>query len=249
MFVRLGFAVAINVEPDILIIDEVLAVGDESFQRKCNEKILDFRDQGRTIVIVSHGVGQLRQLCSQIVWLDHGSVRTTGTGPEVVDAYIAEAHAGRVVGDAEGIRWGSGEIRVHKVELLDASGHRISSCHTGDAVTVRLHFIAERPVHEPVFGIAINRMDGMNVTSPDTLDAGVIPDIVDGEGHIDVHIPSLVLLEGTYDISLGVGDRGELITYDHWEKPLRFDVERGEPYERRGLVTLRPNWKFHQTGG
>ena len=246
MFVRLGFAVAINVEPDVLLIDEVLAVGDESFQRKCNEKILDFRDQGRTIILVSHGVGQLRSLCSQIVWLDHGRVRQMGTGPAVVDAYIAEAHAGRVVGNGEGIRWGSGEIRVDKVELLDAGGHPVLAVHTGAPVTIRLYFVAEQSVVEPVFGIAISRVDGINLTSPDTLDAGIVPPTVSGEGYIDIHLPAMSILEGTYDLSIGVGDTGELITYDHWEKALRFDVERGEPFERRGLVTLHPRWEFHQ---
>jgi hypothetical protein len=113
-------------------------------------------------------------------------------------------------------------------------------------VTFRLHYIATQAVVEPVFGIAINRVDGVNVTSPDTLDAGVVPPLVDGDGHLDVRFDSLTLLEGTYDLSLGIGDKGELVTYDHWEKPLRFDVERGDPFERRGLITMRPRWEFHQ---
>jgi ABC-2 type transport system ATP-binding protein len=242
MFVRLGFAVAINVEPDVLLIDEVLAVGDESFQRKCAEKIVEFRDQQRTIVIVSHGVGQLRQLCHRVVWLDHGRARAVGTGPEVVDAYMADAHAGRVASEVDGVRWGSGEVRVHKVELLDAHGCPASLVHTGDTVTVRMHYRAERRVTRPVFGFAFVRIDGVGVTSPDLSDAGAVPPFVEGEGHVDALVRDLPLLEGTYDVSIGVGDTAELVTYDHWEKPLRFDVDRGRPFERRGLVTVRPEW-------
>jgi ABC-type polysaccharide/polyol phosphate transport system ATPase subunit len=242
MFVRLGFAVAINVEPDVLLIDEVLAVGDESFQRKCSEKIAEFRAEGRTIVIVSHGVGALRQLCNRVAWLDHGALKALGTGPEVVDAYMADAHAGRVSTEEDGIRWGSGEVRVHRIELLDESGAAITTVRTGATVTVRVHYRARERVPEPVFGLAIMRIDGLAVTSPDLSDVGLVPASIEGEGYIDATFDDLSLLEGTYEISIGVGDRAELITYDHWEKPLRFDVERGTPFERRGLVTMRPRW-------
>ena len=245
MFVRLGFAVAINVEPEVLLIDEVLAVGDESFQRKCAEKIAEFRDESRTIVIVSHGVGQLRQLCNRVAWLDHGLVRAIGTGPEVVDAYMADSHAGRVSTEEDGIRWGTGEVRVHKVELLDEHGVSTRSVHTGATMTVRLHYRAAERVVEPVFGLAVIRVDGVAVTSPDLADAGLVPAFVEGDGYVDATFEATQLLEGTYDISIGVGDRAELLTYDHWEKPLRFDVERGTPFERRGLVTLRPVWSVH----
>lgn len=242
MFVRLGFAVAINVEPDVLLIDEVLAVGDESFQRKCAEKIVEFRDQQRTIVIVSHGVGQLRQLCNRVAWIDHGKVKAVGTGPEVVDAYVADAHAGRVSTEEDGIRWGSGQVRVHRVELLGPDGAPTTMVHTGDTVTVRMHYRCAERVPEPVFGFAIIRIDGVGITSPDLVDAGMVPPAVEGEGYVEATLRDLPLLEGTYDISIGVGDRAELLTYDHWEKPLRFDVERATPYERRGVVTMRPEW-------
>ena len=127
MYVRLGFSVAINVDPDVLLIDEVLAVGDADFQRKCSEKIAEFRKQGKTIVIVSHSLPSVRTLCDEVALLEHGDLLDLGPAPAVIDHYLADAFSDRT--DQGGhSRWGSGEVRVEAVELLDARGSREIAC-------------------------------------------------------------------------------------------------------------------------
>ena len=120
MYVRLGFSVAINVDPDVLLVDEVLAVGDENFQRKCSEKFAELRREGKTIVIVSHGLESVRRMCERVAWLDHGILQKIGDTGEVVDSYIDEVHVDRQADvGGSGSRWGSGEARIEQVEMLD----------------------------------------------------------------------------------------------------------------------------------
>jgi ABC-2 type transport system ATP-binding protein len=141
MVVRLGFAIAINVDPDILIIDEVLAVGDEAFQIKCNEKIEDFRRRGKTIVLVSHGLDTVRQLCDQVLWLDHGDVKAVGNAHEVISQYVAfsnhdddELTATETLKD----RFGSGKIRIQSFQLSDGSTNKTRVFPTGTPLKITL---------------------------------------------------------------------------------------------------------------
>src|SRR3954447_10785828 len=127
MYVRLGFAVAINVDPAILLVDGVLAVGDESFQQKCNERFAHLRDVGTTIVVVSHGMTGLRTLCHEVAWLDHGDVRAIGPAARVIDDYIDVMHPERTVTtDAEtgevSSRWGDGGARIERIEIIGPEG-------------------------------------------------------------------------------------------------------------------------------
>jgi ABC-2 type transport system ATP-binding protein len=243
MYVRLGFAVAINVDPDVLIIDEVLAVGDESFQRKCGEKIADFREAGKTIVLVSHGLGQVRNLCDRALWMDHGKAALIGSASEVVDAYSSESHADRDTNEHEGSRWGTGEARIRKIEMLDETGQAVVNCRTGQAVRFRIHFEVRTAVREPIFGFAVFHLDGALITGPNTGEYGKVPDRIEGAGHVDFVVPSMPLLEGTYDVSVGISERTLFHTYDLWQKPFRFDVLRGDPFEQHGMVTFRGAWE------
>ena len=249
MYVRLGFSVAINVDPDILLVDEVLAVGDESFQRRCAEKFSDFRRAGKTIVLVSHAMGQLRNMCDQVAWLEHGTIKEVGAPGNIVDDYVGEAHTAREsVTGSEGEprsdvhRWGSGEARVDSFELLDASGAPTAQVRTGDAVTVRLHWSAKEPVEKPVFGVAVHSLEGIEVTGPNTRDADLVPDKIDGTGVVDLHVPRLLLLPGTYDLSAAIYDYTRQHPYDHRHRAYRFDVEPGIPREEHGLTSLGGTW-------
>ena len=152
MFVRLGFAVAISLDPEILIIDEVIAVGDEEFQRKCFDYLFDLRKRGRTIVFVSHSLGLVGDLCDQAVWLEHGVVRQLGPAREVADAYVAvggrSGNPGQIERDSQRRRagWrriGSGEIRITSVEVLDDAGAPSPVLVTGQACTFRMHYQAQ----------------------------------------------------------------------------------------------------------
>ena len=108
MYVRLGFSVAINVDPDILLVDEVLAVGDEEFQRKCLERVADLREAGKTIVVVTHALGTVRNLCDEAIWLENGVMRAIGPGGDIADAYLGQVHVDREEDESgHGTRWGS----------------------------------------------------------------------------------------------------------------------------------------------
>ena len=253
MFVRLGFSVAINVEPDILLVDEVLAVGDESFQRRCSEKFADLRSSGRTIVIVSHALESVRHLCDQVVWLEHGRVQAMGTPGNVIDNYIDTAHADAHDrrGDGQGgvgplgRRWGSGEGRIHRMELLGPDGSAVTSVRTGDRVTFRFHYRAEEEIPKPVFGMAVHRIDGVHVTGPNTRDADCVPDSIQGEGHVDLTIDRLLLLPATYDVTASLFDYACSSPIDFCHRAFRFDVERGQPAESYGVVSLGGQWQLH----
>ncbi len=244
MYVRLGFSVAINVDPEILMVDEVLAVGDEEFQRKCMEKFKDFRDQGRTIVVVSHALGTMRDMCDEVAWLDHGRLMEVGKPNEIVDQYVETSHKERTELQAPegGLRHGTGEVRVDAVELVrpdDAPHGR-----TGEKATFRLHYQASKQVDDVVFGIGLHTITGQHVTGPNTKDAGLRVDVRRGKGHVDLEVERLMLLPGTYDLSLGVTDASLVHQYDHQVRALRFDVLAGEPAERFGVMSLGGSWKI-----
>ena len=244
MYVRLGFSVAINVDPDVLLVDEVLAVGDEQFMRKCSEKFAELRREGTTIVIVSHGLESVRRMCERVAWLEHGVLQTIGDAGEVVDAYIDEVHVDRQddVGGS-GARWGSGEARIEKVELLDEHGGSTTRVRTGDRVTVRLHYAAGEPIERPVFGLALHTVDGFHVTGPNTREAGCVPDRIEGTGMVDFVVDRLMLLPGTYDITVALTDYGALHPFDYRHRALRFDVDPGTPHETfGGVVSLGGQW-------
>jgi ABC-type polysaccharide/polyol phosphate transport system ATPase subunit len=242
MYVRLGFSVAINVDPDVLLIDEVLAVGDADFQRKCSEKIADFRKQGKTIVIVSHSLPSVRTLCDQVALLEHGVLRDLGPAAPVIDHYLAEAFSDR---SEEGghARWGSGEIRVNEVELLDDEGRSVTRAHTGASVTLRFHYHAKEPVSDVMIGLAIETIEGVVLTGPNTRDGGLRCDRLVGDGFVDLRIPRLMLLTGTYDVTAAVYSADGLHPFDHVQRLLRFDVERGDPAEEGGVFSLGGTWE------
>jgi len=242
MYVRLGFSIAINIEPDILLIDEILAVGDADFQQRCFEKFAELRQSGRTVVIVSHALGNLRSMCDHAALLEHGNLVSVGAATEVVDLYRGQTHLDRVADGEHGTRWGSGEVRIESVRIVAADGSSPSVVRTGDDVTVLVHYRANEAVEQPVFSIALRRMDGQDVAAPNLRDANLVPEKVDGEGWVRYRIGRLLLLPGAYDLSVSVYDYTLNHPYDHREQVLRFDVDFGTPHEEHGVVSLDGEW-------
>jgi lipopolysaccharide transport system ATP-binding protein len=207
MYTRLAFAVATAVDPEILITDEVLAVGDEAFQRKCMDRIYRFRQIGKTIIFVSHALETVRALCDTAVWLDHGIARHVGPAGEVIDAYLAEVNrreqeqvaerSGALAGDtAELHRHGTREVEIVRVELLGDDGRERMILRTNDSLRVRMHYVAHQPIEQPVFGVGIHHETGLWINGPNTrFDEIPIPSI-DGAGYVDYHMPALPLLAG-----------------------------------------------------
>jgi len=243
MYVRLAFAVAINVDPHLLIVDEILAVGDVTFQQRCLEKFVEFRNDGRTIVLVTHDLGSVRNLCDRAIWLRSGAITDEGDPAELVDAYTESMLGGRLIGKEGSLRRGSGEIEIESVELLVGPERAPAKrFRTGNDVVLRLRYRCEKSVPRPVFGFVIDQLGGVTVTSPSTRDAGLLPETVSGDGYIEVVLPACPLLPGTYDLHTVVTDFNRQHVYDHVQMALRFDVMTGSPYETEGVVTLHPTW-------
>jgi ABC-type polysaccharide/polyol phosphate transport system ATPase subunit len=245
MYVRLGFSVAINVDPDVLLIDEVLAVGDEEFQRRCLERVSELREAGKTIVVVTHSLTTVRSMCDHAIWLDNGVVRESGAANEVADAYlgVVQSHIQAAETANPESRWS--QLRITDVELIDARGRPVTQVSTGDSVTFRLHYEAAEPVRNPVFSFAVTTPEGVLVTGPNTREAEVWVDKVEGAGHVDMRIERLLLLLGSYDITAECTNDSVTHSYDRRNRAVRFDVKPGIPHETYGgLVSLDGSWSI-----
>jgi ABC-type polysaccharide/polyol phosphate transport system ATPase subunit len=244
MVIRLGFAIAANVDPEILLVDEVLSVGDQSFQQRCLEKIEDFRNDGRTIVFVSHGLAQVTQLCEQAAWIESGEIRRLGPAAQLVSEYTGASQESMTRDEGEiGERWGSGEGRIVSIELLDEHGAKLKTPATGKPLTIRISYEAHLPLKRPVIGLRINHLHGAIVWGATTRKRGVVVEQIVGPGHVDLVIPNLPLLEGTYDISVALSNFSEVHIYDHWEKKVRFDVAQHGVFDQ-GFVTVDSHWEW-----
>jgi ABC-2 type transport system ATP-binding protein len=244
MYVRLGFSIAINVDPDVLLVDEVLAVGDEQFQRRCLERVAELRSAGKTIVVVTHSLATVRNLCDSAVWLEHGKVMELGSAGAVADAYLGQVHDDHQVDETgSGSRWGSGEIRIAGFEMLGRDGRPTQQVSTGDTVTFRLHYDAPAPLERPVFGLGIYTLEGIQVTGPNTKEAGLEVDAVEGQGYVDLTVNRLLLLPGAYSVSVAAADSTVSHTYDHRHRAFFFDVKPGTPHETYGgVMSLDGRW-------
>jgi len=243
MYVRLGFSVAINVNPDVLLVDEVLAVGDESFQRKCDERFADLKAAGKTIVVVSHSMGTVRTLCDEAAWLDHGAIKDIGNPGNLIEKYVENSHVERIATEGGGSRWGSGEVQVKKVEVLDEDGQPSLRVHTGYPMTLRFHYVAHEPVRRPVIGFGLHRIDGTHATGVNSRES-LVPEVLDTCGTCDFRTERLPLLPGSYDVTVSLMDEANLHTWDFWTKSLRFDVGPGRPREAEGVFAIDGTWKF-----
>jgi ABC-type polysaccharide/polyol phosphate transport system ATPase subunit len=247
MYLRLGFSVAINVNPDVLLVDEVLAVGDEQFQRRCKDKFAELRAQGRTVVLVSHALETIRELCDVAAWLDGGRLRLEGPVDAVVDGYLdaqAPPPAGADGADAAPAPAVGGNAVVG-IELLDSRGRHTREALTGDAVTLRFHYLLDGAVERPVFGMAVHTDEGIEVTN-----AAMTPDVKADDcgphGHVDLRVEALPLLAGTYDISATLADGATGGVLDEHRRAFRFVVDAGHPHgSTGGIVDLGGSWQLH----
>lgn len=249
MFVRLGFAVAVSLDPEILMVDEVIAVGDEEFQRKCFDHLFELRKRGTTVVLVTHSLGLIRDLCDQAAWLEDGRIRGLGPAREIADRYIRHVNERELVahhgvdndGEPSGVsssRLGSGEARVTTLEYLDADGRPTEILVAGEPCTIRMHFMARQPVNRVVFGLGFHHESGAHVAGPNSGRVG--PQAVEsGHGYVDFVIDSLPLQAGSFHVSTAIVDRGH--TYDYADREFDLHV-RGQGSDEPGLVTIHGTW-------
>lgn len=223
MYVRLGFAVATNVDPDILLVDEVLAVGDEAFQRKCLDRVRQFQKDGRTIVFVTHAADLVRQICDKAAVLDHGNLVAWGTPSEAVRVFrehmLTGGHADE--GDAETEH--GRELRIRSVVLEYPEDGR-PYVRNGEPITIRIAYEALRPVEDAVFAVALHGNDGHVVWGQNTWGLGHGLPTLEGPGEVSFTISAVSLLEGTYPLTVGVHSRHGGSVFDWWEQHDHLDV-------------------------
>ncbi|TMD43648.1 MAG: ABC transporter ATP-binding protein [Chloroflexi bacterium] len=249
MYMRLGFAIAVNVDPDVLLVDEVLAVGDAEFAQKCYERINRFRSEGKTIVFVSHDLAAVRRFCDRTLWIDQGAIRADGSPDQVTDEYLADVqHRGHASADgAEASdQWRTGDVQIARVELLDGAGRPQYVFEPGDRMQVRITYRCKHPVRRPVFSIGLTRQDdGVICFATNSKTSGFdIPEI-SGGGTVGVNLTSLNLLEAGYLVSAKISDEEDRITYDYFDRRLEFRV-RQRILDPVGVVFMPAKWQLTQ---
>ncbi|SSC24652.1 ABC transporter with Wzt domain, partial [Klenkia terrae] len=262
MYVRLGFAIAVNLDPEILIIDEVIAVGDEAFQRRCFDHLYELRRKGVTIVLVTHSLSLVADLCDEAAWLDGGTLRAVGPAREIVDQYLSTVNEREAAADTASAassstpgtstppdddivgktaRRGSGEVRVTGVRYLDADGGERKFLSTGRACTVRIDYEATSDLSDVTFGLAFVHESGVQAAGPNS---GYGPDafpVPAGRGSVDYSLDTLPLQPGEYLLSVAAVDKGHM--YDYVDRAFVLKVRADDVVTEPGLVRMPGTWR------
>ncbi len=256
MYVRLGFAVAVHVDPDVLLVDEVLAVGDEEFSARCVAKIQEMKYRGVTLVFVTHQLDQVRNLCDRALWLDHGQLEAIGDPMRVVDAYLQEVSGtppspaaeeepspapAKKEDSADEERWGSGEVLLKHVALTDQRGGELVAIGAGTPVTIDIDVEVRAPQDDFVFGVGIYHADGSCVYGTNTDVEGYAPQRLDANARVRFVVPSLDLVAGTYRIDAAVHARNGR-AFDYRRNVIRFIV--GSHVHDVGVYRPKHEWRF-----
>ncbi len=219
MYTRLGFAVASHVDSDVLLLDEVLAVGDEAFQRKCLGRIFEYRRGGGTVLFVSHDAEAVERVCDRAVLLEHGEVTADGPPASVLTTYrrglVRAGEAARGEGHADAAdEWGTRRVAITGVHLVGADGDS-DRFPSGGPLEIRIDFSAPAPVPAPVFGFEIRSVDGTLCYGTNTHRSTHPIESVEGEGEITFAIDRLPLHEGRFLLTVAVHSEDESEVY-HW---------------------------------
>ena len=271
MYMRLGFAVAINVNPDVLLVDEVLAVGDEGFTHKCLDKFAEFKRSNKTILLVTHSLNLIERFCDEALWLDGGRAMSHGDPKRVVGAYLTKVEEGeetllaattaRAVEAADTTakppdapadptsnmlqategRWGSREVEITDVTLLDRDGQPSFVFHSGDPIAVRIKVRATQPVDDFVFGFGFFNADGICCYGTNTYLEELTPQRLAGEAEATFAIESLDLVEGTYKLDIAV-HKIDGFPYDYHRLLYTFRVK--SRVHDVGIYRPRHHWTF-----
>ncbi len=251
MTARLGFAVATDSQPDILIVDEILSVGDEAFQHKSYDRILAIKSQGATILLVSHSMSVIEGMCQRAAWLHRGQIVSMDNAKTVVDRYlglvseeenrqlIAQSQAGDNSDEKE-----YKPIEIRQVRILNKQDREQQIFHTGECMQVQIEYVAHEQVNSLEVGIAIHRQDGVHITGPNTAFDGLDIKVMPGIGGIVYTIPSLPLMEGMYQLSIALVNRlGNIILdyHDHYYT-FRINNHGHNVHDRYGVMTMSGEW-------
>ncbi len=254
MRLRLGFAVAAHLSSDVLLVDEVLAVGDAEFQKKCLDSMEGLSASGRTVLFVSHNMAAVENLCSRCIWIDGGTLKADGDARTVVGQYMktfAQSSSGSVKLEHIESRNGNGEAKFIGLDFLDPAGGIVNVIRSADKLTIRLYYHAYQRLRELLIGINILTEYGSLVAASNNEVTGDrIPIAEPGEGYADFEIDTLYLLPGRYYLSLWLGRWENL--QDVLKNCISFDVEPSDYYgsgkgidNRHGILFLPSRWKMY----
>jgi ABC-2 type transport system ATP-binding protein len=235
MYVRLGFAVAVHVDPAILLVDEVLAVGDEGFQRKCLDRVRQFQREGRTIVFVTHAIDQVLQVCQSAVMLNRGRIQSMGDPAEVVREFRLLMMRSDV---AYGWDQGTKEIEIVSAEIFGADGSSRRAFAPGDEVVVQMDLRAGAPVPEPVVSLAIHDQQNRFVYGTNTDWQGVGWPVFEGKQRVQFVLGPIPFVRGRFYVTLGVHARDSSRVYHVQEQRYVFEVEVPAGGENPGQVWM-----------
>lgn len=261
MYMRLGFSLAIHTDPDVLIVDEVLAVGDAAFVAKCKDKISELRKAGKTLLLVSHDLGAIERWCDEAIWLHQGKEMDRGNPRRVIDKYRSwiekgeeeevleeRTHDIESTGAANQVsekqvagRWGSREIEITGMRLLDKNGQEHGLFHTGDAATIVIDYKVNESTEDVVFGVGLNRADGLVILGTNTDIERINVPALQGTGQALFQIESLDLIEGSYSIDVAV-HRQDGYPFDYHQGALKFLMRSAHKYV--GVVAPKHAWKI-----
>jgi ABC-type polysaccharide/polyol phosphate transport system ATPase subunit len=248
MAVRLGFAIAAHSDPDVLLVDEVLAVGDEAFSHRALEKFSEFERAGKTLVFVSHDLPLVAQRCRRALWLDRGRLAADGPAPETVSRYLervaVEEGERRFAEAGEGGGIGSGAATILSVRLLDGRGRPGARLRAGEPASFEMTVRAARPLEDFVFGFRVTTVSGVMVLGTNTALEGYRPERFEGEARVTLAIPALDLAPGVYSLDAAV-HAGDAAPYDARADILRFEVTS----ERAGAGIWGPPRRWNFDGG
>ena len=246
MYVRLGFSVAIHVEPEILLVDEVLAVGDHTFQKRCLDRFAQLKAEGRTIILVSHDLDMVGWLCEQTAWIQQGTLRAVGPSPKVIERFLDGAVDSPTSADSSPSpprRFGGlgPDDLVRAVDLVDANGHPMDRVGSGRPVRFRVRVDADQ-VGEPVtVALGLYRADGTHVAS---INSGAAARAADDAGTVEVDyaVDSLAVQPGIYELSVALHDATMRRVFERHTHLVRFEVEPTGVDQQNGLVALGGTW-------
>lgn len=243
MYVRLGFAVAVQVEPDILLVDEVLAVGDETFQQRCIEHMKAFRKAGKTLLIVSHDLELVQKMSDRIVLLAQGGTRSVGSPGEIIGSYraaSAEGHARDLVR-----QWGTGKIILKNVRFMDDEGRDVSSFSSGSSLRIQMEYECKSRVEQPVFGYSISDRSGRLFAGSNTQIAGIDTSRPGQNGVVTLRLRSLPLIRSEYMFSFSVASPDQKIQYHRLDCSYTLGCEGTTPGS--GVLYIPTEWKIEST--
>ncbi|MBI4341874.1 MAG: ABC transporter ATP-binding protein [Candidatus Omnitrophica bacterium] len=239
MIVRLGFAIAAHINPDVLLLDEVLAVGDLSFQQKSFQRILELKQQGTTMIFISHDLGAVEKLCDRVLLLEKGAVVDEGMPSEVIQRYRQRVHRG-TGHQAPAPFESSGALTIRGVRLTDASGQEAETIEVGHGMRVEIDFAAARPIRRPDVQVWIERGDDLLCHATSLHQAGSAPEAIEGEGTIALDYGAVNLLPNSYVINLDIYEDTVLVPLASAHKCRTFQTTSSTSCS--GVVDLEHRW-------